>query len=367
MPMIYTPIWRRLETWLVIAAAIIALSCGGVRPPVPPTPSPTPRPTPTPVPEPALTALRTSGTRFVNASGPVKLMGPEGCCEQSKSNGWPWANERLMRIAVEHKATVVFIRLGPFTSEGEKPAKMFDAEPTLYSFEPYIRLAHPTPGYHSMYNPRDGWAPGYWERLRKLLGIAQSLRLYVMVDVADGWVLRNNRWHTVEGVMVNDLSPWESAEPSIKLSPPRTWHKAWVEKVALETGRFANVLYSIGNENFAPAGKVGPAWELGIRDIIRGVEAQRGYVRHLIGTNSMLSEIEKQVDFVIEHGPVASPPRWDKPLINAESSDRLDARAWAAEARKARRLGSEMMLWRGDMLDADWQWALDEMAKIQGE
>jgi hypothetical protein len=294
-------------------------------------------------------------------------MGPEGCCEESKSNGWPWVNEKFMREAKAHGATVVFIRLGPFTSEGEKPARMFDGDSTLYSFEPYIRLAHPTPGYHSMYDPRDGWAPGYWERLRKILTIAQDLRLYVCIDVADGWVMRNNRWRSVEGVMVNDLSPWESAEPSIKLSAPRTWHREWTEKVALETGRFANVLYSVGNENFIPVGKVGPDWELGIRDIIRGVEAQRGYVRHLVGTNSMLAEIEKAVDYVIEHGPVASPPRWNKPLINAESSDRLDARALAAEVRKARKLGSEMMFWRGDMLDADWQWALDEMAKIQAE
>lgn len=356
---------------------VFFVSCGGVQPPQPPQPSPTPisSPSPTPPPATALTPLRVQGTQFVNASGVVKFMGPEGCCEQSKSNGWPWVNEKFMLEAKAHGATVVFLRLGPFTREGERPAPMFVGDPTLYNFEAYIRLAHPTPGYHSMYDPRDGWAAGYWERLRKILTIARSIGLYVCIDVADAWVLRNNRWHTIEGVMVNDLSPWESAEPSIKLSTPRTWHKAWVQKVALETGSYANVFYSIGNEAFAPAGKVGPAWELGIRDIIRGIEQERGFARHLIGTNSMLAEIEKQVDYVIEHGPWlnaqgkpdAPRPRWGKPLVNFETSDKLDAKTWAAVARQARARGSEAMLWRGDLLDADWQWALDEMAKIQGE
>ena len=344
--------------------------------------NPPPRPTPTPpiivpptstLPAPMATApLRVDGTRFVrvNRRGEietVKLMGAVACCDSAKTgSGWPWASEAFLKQAAAHGANYAHIRLGPFTN-AETPTKLFEGDPKLYRFEPYIRLAHPTPGYHSMYNPRDGWAPGYWDSVKRLLSIALDLGLYVEVDVADGWVLRNNRLVNIEGTMVNSLSPWESAEPSIKLSTPRTWHREWVEGVALETGSFPNVIYSIGNENFLPAGKVGPDWELGIQGIIRGVEAKRGYVRHLIGTNSLLPEIEKKVDYVITHDQQAVKPRWGHPLIVNENGDKLTAAEWAAQARRARVLGSEMMLWRGDMNETQFQAALDEMAKIQAE
>lgn len=358
---------------LVLLGIIVMGGCTippGPQPsPAPSTsPSPSPSPTSTPPPGQAITApLMVKGTSFIDgATGKVfRMMGPEACCEDSKSGGWPGVNEQFIRLAKEHGANIVFMRLGPYTMEGEPKAPMFVGDKTLYSFEPYIRLKHPTPGYHSMYNPRDGFEPSYWPRQRRIVEIARDAGLMVMVDIADAWLMRNNRTQVIEGTVVQTICAWESCEPTIKLSPPRTWHARWTEEITKQLGRYPNVLFSIGNEAFLPKNQVGPKWEFGIRDIVRAQEKKYGYVRHLIGTNSMLPEIEKGVDFVIEHGPVAHAPRWNKPLVNTESSDKLDARAWGVEARRARRLGSAMMLWRGNMLEAEWQGALDDMQKIQ--
>jgi hypothetical protein len=82
-----------------------------------------------------------------------------------------------------------------------------------------------------------------------------------------------------------------------------------VRKVALETGRFDNVVYQDGNE-IGLLGDYEAAWTISMQAIIREEEQSHGYVRHLFGTNSDRNEAigAAEVDFVELHGDAAADP-----------------------------------------------------------
>lgn len=296
--------------------------------------------------------LRVKGTKFIDPTGhQVKLMGAISCCEESKTTGgWPWASEYFMREVKAHGGNHITLRLGPNAGQ-EAVTTLYNNDGNKYSFDGYIPKS--IPGWEPYY-PLE-FDPNFWARLRKTINLALSLDLYAEVSVVDGWCLRH-RW-----------PPWESNYSGIMASRPKTHHKVWIQKVAKECGRYPNVIYLCGNENFLPRDVCQPAWEIGMVDLIREQETKHGHPRHLIGTNSRNKQIEKnaKMDFVVEHGDQAVPPRWNKPLYINEAGPRLTAKTFAEQAKRALELGSAFLLWRGDMKEPEFQRALDEMAKIQ--
>lgn len=336
----------RIATFIVLSsvALVLFLSCSS---PSDPTPQPSPTPTAQPTPEPwyPMSALRAQGSQLVDDDGPVSLLGCIACCEDAKANDWPWASVEFMAQCAAHGGRYTEFRNGPNNgSEGPE-------------FDAYLRMPD---GRYDLTK----WNPAFWANLHERLDAAERLGMFVGVEVVDRWVLRRR------------LSPWqkdrnvqgfEGEDPFIASTVPKTYHRDWIRKVAIEAGRHRNVVFLTGNEAFLPPGAAGLPFEEGMVDIIRQVEAEKGYVRHLVGSNTHDPKIERspKIDIVIRHADVHIPgPVYGKPAMVNEVNPH-SFQQFSREARAAMAVGTLWQLWRGDMKAAEYQQALDELKAIQ--
>lgn len=346
----------------VILAACLFLvlhgcaSGGGTPPPVPiPT---TPPPTTTP---PTITPLKTSGTQFTDSNGNrVHLIACHTCCtdESKTTEGWPAFSESAMLKCKAFGGTAMEIRSGPNAfvalpvDQQEAPVKLFNDDPTLYGFDGYLAIG-------KKYD-LGKWNASYWASMQKLVSLAQQAGMYVGVDVVDRWVLRVHR------------SPWQNdrnvqgaeyEDPTIAQKTPRLWHASFIKHLADAYGPYPNVYFLTGNEGFLPTGACGKAFEEGIVDIIRAEEKSHGWIKHLVGSNCQIADIEKspKIDFVVTHSKTAVAPRWNKPMYTNEQGDTNSAGAWLAQFQKSLSIGSNFTMWRGGMSDTQYNAALAGM------
>ena len=237
----------------------------------------------TPSPVAIIGPLKASGTRFVDANGvPVVLLGAVPCCSSAGSddidtwhgNGFPIISIAALDTLARYQANYTHIRLGPFYS-GLRRDQWYLA----YMIDPA-----------SAKNNLDTWNADYWNSIRGSLGHAQSLGIYVEIDLIDAWLLERP-----------ELSPWSKnnningineGDCSIISRPPGSVQAKFIRKAVAETGKYPNVMYQIGNETFDCGGVLSKSYELGIAAIVRDELAKKGYGARLIGTNSERGSIE---------------------------------------------------------------------------
>jgi hypothetical protein len=184
-------------------------------------------------------------------------------------------------------------------------------------------------------------------RLPAILAEAQTLGIYVEVDVLDGWQFRRR------------VTPWATQGCEVMAAAPRSMHRAWVLELVKAAGGYPNVLWQIGNENNLC--DVSREWELGVRDAIRDAETLNGYQRHLIGSNSGRADVEREVDYVTVHGEDAALSGPTPRLVNETKDSRTSPEAYERALRDACAQGTYFALWRGLMKNAEWERALEIM------
>jgi hypothetical protein len=292
-------------------------------------------------------SLQVEGNRFKTVAGAeVKLLGIGGvCCTETapdgtnpaKVAGWPLVSEAVLRQLAVHKGNFVHIRLGPFITDSEGPG-----------FNAYFEM----PDKHSY--DLDKWNPAFWARVRALLALAHELRIYVEVDVLDGWAIK-------VGAEVSPFAEGRNIQHEnhvgcdVLKAPPPPRFRQWVEKVVAETGEFENVLYQLGNENFVCG--AAPAYEEGLVLSLRQAEANHHFPKHLIGSNTKASSVP--VDYIERHASEAQRAEAQPVMVNEYDVDSMSPAAFEVEVGAARRRGTAFHLWMGQQTGAEWLESLD--------
>lgn len=185
------------------------------------------------------------------------------------------------------------------------------------------------------------WNEG-WDAVTRSVSDAQSLGIWIEVDVLDVWSLRTGGgW------------PWVNDTCETIQSAPKEYHRRWVFDLVKATGSFSNVLYQIGNEGGVASCATSEDWEVGIRDAIHEAETSYGYQRHLVGTNSEQPQIEVRMDYGIYHQETAIGPGSKPRIINEYR--RITPKQYKEELEVSRKIGTGFILWRGEMTDSEWE------------
>ena len=294
--------------------------------------------------------LTAQGTTLTQPDGgPLDFRGAISCC--GGAYGWPVFDEAWVDLVVRHKVNFLHARLGPFLTgvEGESDWAAIGG------------------GYVEVNGKADldRFNEAFFARVRALLGYARARGVYVEVDLADGWAIKHcgnytgySAWQPPANVQGEDVCGTAGRGA---LSPR---HTAWVRKVVEETGAFDNVVYQDGNElGLVPGYR--PAWTRGLAQVVRAVEAERGYVRHLFGTQAGTGAAMAlaEVDFVEQHGDQAATLAecGNKVCLVNEYNPRppLTPAQLHAEFCAARRQGTYFWYWRHEQsaaqLDATLQ------------
>jgi hypothetical protein len=292
-------------------------------------------------------ALHVEGNRFVDARGEaVSLLGAIVCCAEAKQNGWPLVSLETLDLFASHRLNYTHCRLGPFTVAGE--------DDPLYV------------GYVTQPNGRvdlDQFFAGFWERTRAIANRARQLRIYVEFDLVDRWV----RQHGEEDMPAID--PWSRANNvqdmdagglAIFEAAPRPIHERWIRKAVAELGEFDNVLFQVGNEGFK---RFSAAWELGVYDLVKDELRRRGFPDRLVATNTQDATLESRLDYIARHDVVAQEAGAKPILVNEYPS--LPRAEVVRQVRRAQRLGTMFMYWRGDHARDEWEGTLRDLEAIR--
>ena len=291
-------------------------------------------------------ALRVQGNRFVNARDEVvTLLGAIVCCEDAKRNGWPLVTLETIDLFAAHRLNYTHCRTGPFTVAGEEDP----------SYVGYVSLADGRVDLERFYPP-------FFARCRAIAARARQQRLYVEFDLVDRWVRQHGEsdlpqvdpWsarNNVQGLEAGGLAIFESAPGPI---PER-----WVRKVVSELGEFENVLFQVGNEGFK---RFSEAWEVGVYDMVKDELRRHGFPDRLVATNTHDPGLESRLDYVTRHERVAQQPG-PKPILVTEYAP-LPPEEVIRQVRRARRLGTMFMYWRGDHSQGEWESTLAQLREI---
>jgi hypothetical protein len=177
---------------------------------------------------------------------------------------------------------------------------------------------------------------------------ALERRIYVEVDVIDGWAIRTGR---------SPLGP--SCE--VLRAKPSPQALAWVREVVERSGAYPNVIYQVGNENFTC--DVSANWELAIRDEIRRSLGALGMPNRLIGTNSQRSDLEDDFDYAAYHDPSRIHGSGVPVLINEYRS--LSPEQYRDRLNGSYPNGVYFQLWRGPMPPSEWERALSYLGAFR--
>ena len=304
-------------------------------------------------------AISARGGHFETADGgTVDVRGAISCC--GGGYGWPLFDEAWASLVAANKGTFLHARLGPFRTEGNGETDW----------------AQPGGGYVEANGKADlaHFNEPFWARVRALLSYARDRRLYVEVDVIDGWGIKHCRAGNIPG-----YSAWEAAFNAQGLDLCATAgsaaiatgseHERWVRKVVAETGRFDNVLYQDGNEAGLIPG-YSPEWTRSMQAVIRDEERRRGYGVHPFGTNSGNTQAMQlaEVDYLEFHqnNPVAPAQCFGKPCLVNEYNPTppLTAAQFRQRFCDARAEGTTFWYWRHDQTDGQ---LLDSLAFLGGD
>jgi hypothetical protein len=259
--------------------------------------------------------LSALGGRLTTPDGsPLDFRGAISCC--GGGFGWPLFDEAWVDYVAAHRVSFLHMRLGPFLT-GENGESDWAAVGGPYE---------ETGGKADLAR----FNPAFWSRVRALVAYARERGLYVEVDVADGWAIKHCRWGDLPGYSAWDAAfnvqgeDWCATAGSAAIAAGSV-HDRWVRKVALETGRFDNVVYQDGNE-LGLVGGYRAAWTRSMEAVLRNVESANGFPRHLFGTNSGKAEAMQasEVDYLEFHqrNPLDSSACLGKPcLVNEYNPD----------------------------------------------
>lgn len=207
--------------------------------------------------------------------------------------------------------------------------------------------------------------PFYFDRVRAILRKCLSLRLYVEVDLVDGWTLERPAAHP--WTRANNVQGFSGGDCSILSRAPHGYAIAFVRRLVHETGMFPHVTYQIGNETFDCRGLVSEAWERGIVAAVRAQEEDDKYIRHLVGSNAYPTlPLQPWADYESWHQPFAAPVGPRPRQVN-EYGKGLSAEAWGIQARIALARGGAFHYWLGDDSPERVNATLSEMTRIRME
>lgn len=214
------------------------------------------------------------GRLALGDGSPVDFRGAISCC--GGGFGWPLFDEAWVDYVAAKRTTFLHARVGPFMTSGNGETDWATVGGGYVESNGKADLA--------------AFNPTFWTRVRALIAYARARRIWVEVDVLDGWAVKHCRAGDIPG-----YSPWEKASnvqatdacatAGSAAVAPGSVHDQWIRKVVLETGRFDNVLYQDGNEIGLVPGYA-PAWTTSMKAIVRDEELRDGYPAHLFGTNS---------------------------------------------------------------------------------
>lgn len=220
-------------------------------------------------------ALTVVDQRFADTDGTViEVRGAISCC--GGGYGWPLFDEAWANLVASNGGNFLHARLGPFLTAGNGETDWAAIGGGYVEVDGRADLAQ--------------FNGPFWLRVRSLLQFARDHHLWVEVDVLDGWALKHcqagdipgySAWDQAFNVQQHDGCSGVGAGPVAAGSV----HDSWIRKVVAETGAFDNVVYQDGNE-VGLVSDYHPDWTRSMHDIIRDEEQQRGYPRHLFGTNS---------------------------------------------------------------------------------
>lgn len=335
-----------MKKWLAVAALLL-MSCG--KPdlgPSEPTPLPTASPSPVPIEfRPTNGPLQVNAHRLLDRSGKkVFLLGTIRCCSSmenastAKPDGWPLSNHESLLEDARHGSNYSHIRLGP--NALNSPDR--DGVAFLQSGNK-LNLSQ--------------WNEAYWAKVRQVIEWAQGLGIYVEVSLIDGWILEHGYSPWLKDQNINGIDAGTCTDMQ---SSPKDIHNAWIRKVVEETGRYDNVLYLDGNELL----KCDPVyqWSEGLKAIVRDEETRRGYSHHPLGTNSEVPSW-RFLGYEVYHEEAAMPSHGRPLLINEYHS--LSADEWREQVLAGIHVESSLMLWRGNMREAEWQKALGYLSEVR--
>ena len=248
----------------------------------------------------------------------------------AKSQNWPLTSKEFLQWITFHRqnATILRMFMEPIDERGAL-------------FSPY-RIAT-----EDLKVDLEGWNPEFWAYVDDIIADGDRRGVVFMVDVFDTWPQDHGLSPWCRRYNVNNVDVCGS---NVLRGPPPPRALDFARKVFEETGRHRNVIYQDGNEAFEA---MSPEWSLGFRDLLRRVEAERGYVRHPFGTQSDDDGVRGQVDFVSYEQELA-PDRWCggsprvcKPTMVNESApltpQQVLRQVYAADAK-----GTTFAFWMGE-------------------
>jgi hypothetical protein len=331
--------WERaLAIVLLLALAIGLTGC------TPPHPHPVPSPPPTPVP-PAHGALQAqpNGT-WTRDGAPWTMRMVIVCCKGSpdsvpgdlaKENNWPLTSKEFIDWISFHKQDATEIR--PFMSPIAEHGRLFS---------PYLIATD------DLKVDLNQWNPAFWSYVDDLLTYGEGKGVVFMVGVLDTWPQDHGLSPWCGGFNVNGVNLCDSG---VLRGPFHELGQRFARKVYEETGKHANVIYQDGNESFEA---MSSDWTLGMRDLLRQVEAEHHYVRHPYGTQQRDDGLRAAVDFVTveQDAPVSGwcggEPRTCKPTIVNENGLARPEQTMRAVYR-ASGLHSSFAFWMGELPQGD--------------
>lgn len=321
---------------------VLFISCGS--PPLPhpsplpspPPPSPTPTPSPTPFPP-----LRANGAHWSQ-----EVVGLSSCCG---SNGWPQISDAFLAKWALSSGNLVHIRLGPYWNIAE--GAQFN-------------------GYDTFSGKADltKFRGAYWSALQALAAKARDLKVYVEIDLIDGWVMKPaniklSPWLSSNNTQAEDHVGCDELQGALDVR-----QTAWVRKAVQMLGLYTNVIWQIGNENGVCNPAVTITWESSLIATVRDEEIKNHYINHMIGTNSELDKIEvlSEVNYIMVHQSVASAILHAKPT-GVNEYPKITPTELAHQLRSARALSTRFDFWPGDLGAADIDSAFAEVRKFRAE
>ena len=300
-------------------------------------PKPTPPPEPTPTPQTVLfkeLELRQAGGALTRGGAPHNANQFIICCMDfpNPPSMWPGVSRSVIDYGVSKGANMFHIRLGPFFS---------DAEPE------YAQIGGAYVDGTTEFNEK------FWAYQREIVEYAGMKGANVEVDLIDGWGCKHSQW----GEHYTSF-PAEDVHACGKTFTLE--HKRFVQKAVSELDQFANVIWSLGNENGQIDG-FNPQYEFDMVDAIR--EAEK-FTAHMIGSNSEREEVmaSPKVDYIMLHKREGiSEPWYGKWTSNNERNPHFEPKAEHALFCAAQLAGQHWAFWRAGMSDE----AMEEVMNLR--
>jgi hypothetical protein len=214
------------------------------------------------------------------------------------------------------------------------------------AFAPYVR-AKSDPAKYDL----DQFDESYWGNLQERIALAGSLGIYVEVDLADAWAIKDpNRECYSAWAANNNVNGFDIQCPALREAPPPRV-QAWLEQIVDRIGNLDNVIFQVGNETFlCPGSGAAPVWEARVAQIVHDRASLQGFAAPLIGSNAHRDDVrgEGALEYLNDHGDLAIDIiRRGKPSgINEPNSDTTPDH-WMREAWEAFSRGTYFHYWFG--------------------